>query len=99
MISAKKLAVVGLLALTLAAAPAAWAGVQMYQGTWIAQSFGNDNTTGLETESKTWSVFAWPEGNNCNGVAPHCVFGSTGAATNMTTLVLTPRLQPLQGEP
>ena len=92
MISAKTLAVVGFLAVALIAAPAAWAGVQMYRGSWIAQSFGNDKTTGVETESDTWSVFAMPEGANCNGVQPRCPSTLTGAlvATTANSPILTP---------
>jgi hypothetical protein len=97
MISAKTLAVVGFLAVALIAAPAAWAGVQMYQGSWIAQSFGNDKTTGVETESDTWSVFAMPEGNNCNGVQPRCSISLTGALAGTTPN--SPGLTPKQFDP
>jgi hypothetical protein len=89
MTSAKVLAVAGLLAFTLVAAPAAWAGVQMYHGSWIAQSFGNDNTTGVETESNAWAVFAVPQGNLCNNLVPRCPFSQTGA--DVETPPLTPK--------
>jgi hypothetical protein len=100
MISAKTLAVVGLLAVTLVAAPAAWAGVQMYQGSWISQSFGNDNTVGdggIETESQFWSVFANPWGNLCNNMAPRCPISQTGARTGTATS--PPPLTPKQFDP
>jgi hypothetical protein len=81
------------LAFALAAAPAAWAGVQMYQGSWIAQSFGNDNTTGVETESKAWSVVGVPRGNLCNALVPRCPFSKTGAKTGWSPsqIPLTPK--------
>jgi hypothetical protein len=65
----------------------------MYHGSWIAQSFGNDNTTGVEAESNTWAVFAVPQGNLCNNLVPRCPFSLTGADVG------TPPLTPKQWDP
>ena len=46
-----RLFAIGLLALGLTAAPAAQAANQLYQGSWVAESFGNDQVAGtLESE-------------------------------------------------
>ena len=81
MLVTRSFAVVGLLAIALGAAPAAQAGVQLYYGSWIAQSFGNDVTNGAggETESDAWSVLGIPLGNKCNAINPRCAYSLTGA--------------------
>ena len=72
----------GLLVLGLAAAPAAEAANQLYQGSWVAQSFGNDITTGgTAAESAVWSVFGMPQGVLCNPGQPRCPYTSTPVTT------------------
>jgi hypothetical protein len=69
----------------------------MYQGSWIAQSFGNDNTTGPETESAQWQVYGMPLGRLCNVWQPRCSFSKTGASVGTATS--PPPLTPKQWDP
>lgn len=73
-----RLPALGLLVLGLTAAPAAEAANQLYQGSWVAQSFGNDITTGgTAPESAVFSFFGMPQGVLCNPGQPRCPFTST----------------------
>lgn len=71
-----RLFAIGLLALGLTAAPAAQAANQLYQGSWVAESFGNDQVAGT-LESEFFSVFGMPQGILCNPGFPLCNFAST----------------------
>jgi hypothetical protein len=53
--------------------------LRMYQGSWIAESFGNDVTSGPSffSESTVFSVFGIPQGQICNPAQPRCPFSQT----------------------
>ena len=65
-----------LLALALPFAASAQVGVQLYNGSWVAESFGNDLVGGTE-ESEFFSVFGMPQGLLCNAGNPVCKITST----------------------
>jgi hypothetical protein len=71
-----RLAAVALLSIGLMAAPAAQAANQLYQGSWVAESFGNDLVGGTGA-SEFFSVFGMPQGILCNAGAPRCPLAST----------------------
>jgi hypothetical protein len=66
--------VLGLLAVGLATAPAARAGTQLYQGSWVAQSFGKLNYASA-------TPLRIPFGKLCNPLQPRCPFASTPVST------------------
>jgi len=74
---------VGLVALVvvLFGAGEALAGSKLYEGSWIAESFGNDKV-GIGTQASAYfEVDAIPAGVNCHGNAPLCDFSSTPVTT------------------
>ena len=57
------------------------AGQQLYQGAWVAESFGNDKV-GIGTEASLYfEVNAIPMGINCHPNAPLCSISSTPVTT------------------
>lgn len=51
---------------------------QLYDGAWIAESFGNDTSGGpTPNGGSTFTVFGIPQGVLCNGAAPLCSIQST----------------------
>jgi hypothetical protein len=87
-----RLLTVALLSLCLAATTAQ-AGLQLYKGAWIAESFGNDVVgQASPTESQHWSVFGMPQGVLCNPYAPRCKFTETPVSDDMAA---TPMFAPL----
>jgi len=62
---------------------------QLYTGQWVAESFGNDKVestmTTLPLASQHWSVFAMPQGVQCNPYNPICKFASTPVQTKAYT--------------
>jgi len=57
------------------------AGSKLYEGSWIAESFGNDKV-GIGTQASAYfEVDAIPAGVNCHGNAPLCDFSSTPVTT------------------
>lgn len=62
---------------------------QLYTGQWVAESFGNDvvesTMTTLPLASQHWSVFAMPQGVQCNPYNPLCSFASTPVQSKATT--------------
>lgn len=92
MLAIRSFVVVAVLSLGLAAAPGARAGVQQYDGDWIVQGFGNDNTAGEggQTESDQWEMLGVPLGHLCNAVAPFCTFSRTGATVSTPTSLASP---------
>lgn len=77
---AVRLLVATLLALALPFAASAQVGVQMYNGSWIADSFGNDNIGGTQ-ESQYFEILGMPQGILCNPGQPRCPFSSTPVST------------------
>ena len=71
------------------AAVSAHAVNQLYTGQWVAESFGNDlvesTMTTLPLASQHWSVFAMPQGVQCNPYNPLCKFASTPVQSKATT--------------
>jgi len=97
MLSTRFLAVLSILAVGLGAASTVQAAPNLYQGSWIAQSFGNDryNGTGGQTESDQAEWGGVPLGNNCNAINPRCPWGQTGASVDTgPTKTSTPPLTP-----
>lgn len=83
----------GLLALAVGIATPA-AAQKMYTGSWIAESFGNDNVGGTG-ESAQFSVLGIPLGHVCNALQPRCPLQSTpvskvGGAFSALGSVCTP---------
>ncbi|MCH8891566.1 MAG: hypothetical protein IH827_10905, partial [Myxococcales bacterium] len=60
----------------ISAATPAQAGEQLFDGSWIVKSFGNERTDGT-AESAVYSVWAMPQGILCNPQQPRCPFVST----------------------
>jgi hypothetical protein len=63
-------------------APAAYAANQLYQGSLVIESFGNDKVGGTGA-SEFFSVFGMPQGIQCNPGQPRCNFASTPVAVTM----------------
>jgi hypothetical protein len=62
------------------------AGGQIYEGSWIAESFGNDKI-GIGTEaSQYFEALGIPQGINCHPKAPLCHIDSTPVTTTGTSL-------------
>jgi hypothetical protein len=62
------------------------AGQQLYQGAWVAESFGNDKV-GIGTEASLYfEALAIPQGINCHPNAPLCAMSSTPVTTTGTSL-------------
>jgi len=81
-----KIAGAGLAILFLVVLPTAesLAGQQMYQGAWVAESFGNDKV-GIGTEASLYfEALAIPQGINCHPNAPLCAIESTPVTTTGT---------------
>ena len=80
-----------LLLIPLVLASSARAGVKLYQGSWVAESFGNDRTmgTGGQPESDLFSVFGMPQGLQCHPGQPRCPFSQTPVSVS-GTMGLTP---------
>jgi hypothetical protein len=70
--------------LIVAFASESFAGTKLYQGSWIAESFGNDKVGIGTKESKYFEVAGIPLGNNCHPNAPLCDFYSTQVTTTGT---------------
>src|SRR5262245_6966128 len=70
------------LALGLGLAASSQAANQQYKGSLVIESFGNDNVGGTGA-SEFFSVFAMPQGLQCNPEQPRCNFASTPAALTM----------------
>jgi hypothetical protein len=68
------------LAVVIGVGPSARAANQLYQGSWVADSFGNDLTGGTD-ESQWFSAFAMPQGILCNPGQPRCPAASTPVST------------------
>ncbi len=68
-----------LLLLLFPIAASAQIGVQLYNGSWVAEAFGNDlATNGVATDgSALFSVFGMPQGQLCNPGNPRCSFQKT----------------------
>ncbi len=70
---------------SVGAVPRAQAGVQMYNGSWVAESFGNDRVKATLTggthdgtgASEFFSVFGMPQGILCNPGIPRCNFAAS----------------------
>ena len=60
----------------------------LYQGQWIAESFGTDNLGGTE-EDAYFSILGVPMGNNCNQFQPACTISET--PTNGVDGMFSPR--------
>ena len=71
-----RLLAVGLLAVGLAEGTTAQAANQLFQGSWVIKSFGNERTGGTG-DSAYYSAFAIPQGIQCNPFQPRCPFAST----------------------
>jgi hypothetical protein len=77
------------LALIVFVAPSARAANQLYQGSWVAESFGNDRVAATAATgghdgtgaSEFFSVFGMPQGVLCNALAPLCPMASTPVST------------------
>jgi len=54
----------------------AYAGVQLFEGSWSVKAFGNERTNGTG-ESQLYSAFRLPLGVQCNPQQPRCPFQST----------------------
>jgi hypothetical protein len=54
---------------------------KLYQGSWIAESFGNDKANIGTVESQYFEVIGIPQGVNCHPIAPLCHFSSTPVTT------------------
>ncbi|MCH7644859.1 MAG: hypothetical protein IH974_08475 [Myxococcales bacterium] len=76
MLRSYRLLLVGLLSVGISAATPAQAGEQLFDGSWIVKSFGNERTDGT-AESAVYSVWAMPQGILCNPQQPRCPFVST----------------------
>ncbi|MEE9265085.1 MAG: hypothetical protein V3V86_00020, partial [Gammaproteobacteria bacterium] len=76
MLFSNRLLLVGLLSVGISAATPAQAGEQLFDGSWIVKSFGNERTTGT-AESAIYSAWAMPQGILCNPQQPRCPFPST----------------------
>jgi hypothetical protein len=79
-----RLVTLTLLVLGLGVVPAAHAANQLYKGSWVAHSFGNDFAKGTGThdpESNYFSVFGMPQGVLCNAGQPRCPLASTPVST------------------
>jgi hypothetical protein len=57
---------------------------KLYQGSWIAESFGNDRVGIGTLESAYFEVLAIPLGHNCHPIAPLCNITSTPVTTTGT---------------
>jgi hypothetical protein len=68
---------IGILALGVVASTGAQAANQLYQGAWLADSFGNDNVGIGTEESLYFEVLGMPQGVLCNAGQPLCNFAST----------------------
>jgi hypothetical protein len=65
----------------IASAGVSFAGTKLYNGSWIAESFGNDKA-GIGTEaSQYFSALGIPQNQNCHPSAPVCSFSSTPVTT------------------
>ena len=84
---AGRLLIVGLASLffVLAATGESLAGVKLYQGSWIAESFGNDRVNIGTEESQYFEVLGIPQGINCHPIAPLCHITSTPVTTTGNT--------------
>jgi hypothetical protein len=70
--------------LLLLAGTEVFAGNSLYEGAWIAESFGNDKV-GIGTEaSQYFEALGIPLGANCHSAVPLCDFASTPATTTGT---------------
>ena len=70
----------------LSSATESSAGTQLYQGAWVAESFGNDKV-GIGTEASLFfEALAIPQGILCHPNAPLCDFASTPVTTTGTVL-------------
>jgi hypothetical protein len=78
----------GILAFVVGSTGESLAGTQLYQGSWIAESFGNDKVNIGTKESKYFEALGIPQGINCHGKAPLCNISSTPVTT--TGCVTTP---------
>ncbi len=78
-----KLMIIGLasLFLLIASTSESFAGVKLYNGAWIAESFGNDKV-GIGTEASAFfEALGIPQGTLCHPAAPLCHFDSTPVTT------------------
>ena len=63
--------------LLIASTSESFAGVKLYNGAWIAESFGNDKV-GIGTEASAFfEALGIPQGILCHPAAPLCDFSST----------------------
>jgi hypothetical protein len=80
MSAARRSAVLMAMAVALAVGATSRAANQMYRGSLVIESFGNDAVGGIE-EFEFFSVFAMPQGIQCNPDQPRCNFASTPVVT------------------
>jgi hypothetical protein len=71
-----RLLAAGLASCALAVATSAQAANQLFNGSWMTKSFGNEREGGTG-ESEFYSVFGMPQGVACNPDQPRCDFQST----------------------
>jgi hypothetical protein len=76
MLFVNRLLLVGLLCVGITAATTAHAGNQLFQGSWIVNSWGNEITGGTGP-SEYYQKWGLPLGNLCNPAQPRCPFDST----------------------
>ena len=76
MLFINRLLVVGLLSVGISAATTAQAGNQLFEGSWLVRSFGNDRTGGTG-DSEFYQAIGIPAGIQCLTVQPRCPLAST----------------------
>jgi len=70
-----------ILLFVISSASSSQAGTRMYEGSWIAESFGNDRVNIGTKESQYFEVAGIPIGANCHPDAPRCALTSTPVTT------------------
>ncbi|MBW2293889.1 MAG: hypothetical protein JRG94_16475 [Deltaproteobacteria bacterium] len=71
----------GILLFVISSAGSSQAGNKLYEGSWIAESFGNDRAGIGTEESQYFEVTGIPLGVNCHPNAPLCDISSTPVTT------------------
>ncbi len=94
---ASKLVIVGLAVVlfVIASARQSFAGMALYEGRWIAESFGNDRVNIGTEESQYFEVLGIPQGINCHDIAPLCDITSTPSTGAGAWNPLGPSCRPL----
>ena len=75
----------------LAASSQSLAGNRMYDASWIAESFGNDNVNIGTGNSRYFEVYAVPWGNQGHSLNPLCDISSTPVTTAGVGTAWAPR--------